>query len=364
MAAFIAEILAHRASGVWSDVLHRRRVRRGRRNHDAVLHGAEIFKRLHHLRNRRALLPDGDVDANDIAALLVDDGVQRHRGFACLAIADDQLALAAADRDHRVDGLNTGLERLFHRLPVNDAGRDDLDGTEAGARNRPLAVDRHPERIHDASDQPLADRHRHNAAGAADFVAFLDLLVLAQQHCADLVFFEVQRDAGNIVRKLDQLAGHYVFQTVNASDAVADGDNRAGFGNVDGLVVILNLAAQYARDLIRSDLSHNSLTRRRFVGELALHCFELTPDRAVVYGRADTRLDAANQRRVDGELRANSLARHARQPGFNRLLLGSIERLRGRYLRAHIPQPPVELDLQRFANRGKQAHTMMVDENE
>jgi hypothetical protein len=36
----------------------------------------------------------------------------RRRGLAGLAVADDQLALAAADRDHRVDRLDAGLQRL------------------------------------------------------------------------------------------------------------------------------------------------------------------------------------------------------------------------------------------------------------
>ena len=56
--------------------------------------------------DRRALLADGDVDAADlllrVAGLpvvpLVDDRVQRDRGLAGLPVADDQLALAAADR--------------------------------------------------------------------------------------------------------------------------------------------------------------------------------------------------------------------------------------------------------------------------
>ena len=59
--------------------------------------------------------------------LLVDDRVDDHRGLAGLAVTDDQLALAAADRDQRVDRLQAGLHRLMHRLARDDAGRLDLD---------------------------------------------------------------------------------------------------------------------------------------------------------------------------------------------------------------------------------------------
>ena len=123
----VAEVLAHRAAGVRRDVLHRRRIGRRGRDDDGVLHGAVVLERLHHLRHGRALLADRDVDADDVAALLVDDRVERDGGLAGLAVADDQLALAAADRDHRVDGLDAGLQRLFHRLAVDDAGREALD---------------------------------------------------------------------------------------------------------------------------------------------------------------------------------------------------------------------------------------------
>ena len=64
----------------------------------------------------RQLLADRDVDADEVAALLVDDRVDRDGGLARLAVADDQLALAAADRDQGVDGLDAGLDRRVDRL--------------------------------------------------------------------------------------------------------------------------------------------------------------------------------------------------------------------------------------------------------
>ena len=116
----------------------------------------------------------------------------RDRGLAGLAIADDQLALAAADQDHGVDGLDAGLQRLFDRLAVDDARRLELDVAELVGADRALAVDRLADGVHDAPDHRLADRHRGDAAGALDAVAFLDVLVRAEQHHADVVLFEVE----------------------------------------------------------------------------------------------------------------------------------------------------------------------------
>ena len=57
--------------------------------------------------------------------------------------------------------------------------------------------------------------------------------VVAEEHDADVVFLEVQREAGDVVRELDELAGHDLFQAVDAGDAVADGDDGADFGDID-----------------------------------------------------------------------------------------------------------------------------------
>ncbi len=118
--AVVAEELAHRGAGVGREVLQRRRLRSGCGNHDRVLHRAVLFELADDLRHGRALLADGDVDAVELLALvgagvdflLVDEGVDRDGGLAGLAVADDQLALAAADGDERVDRLEAGLHGL------------------------------------------------------------------------------------------------------------------------------------------------------------------------------------------------------------------------------------------------------------
>src|SRR5664280_1974239 len=83
------------------------------------------------LADGRALLADADIDAADLlrriaglpVGLLVDDRVDRNRGLPGLPVTDDELTLATADGDHRVDCLDAGLQRLVHRLAVHHAGR-------------------------------------------------------------------------------------------------------------------------------------------------------------------------------------------------------------------------------------------------
>ena len=138
--AVVAEPFAHGAAGEGRQELQRRRLGRGGGDDDGVVQRAGVLERLDDLRHGRALLADGDIDAIELGllvgagvdGLLVDDGVDGDGGLAGLAVADDQLALAAADRDQRVDGLQAGLHRLVHRLARNDAGRLHVDAAALG----------------------------------------------------------------------------------------------------------------------------------------------------------------------------------------------------------------------------------------
>src|SRR5690606_36347057 len=126
--------------------------------------------------DRRALLPDRDVDAAhllvDIArvpvGLLVDDRVDRDRGLAGLAVADDELTLTAADRDHRVDGLDAGLHGLVHRLARHDAGSLELERATRLGLDLAEAVDRVPAGVDDTSEEAIADRRGEHLTRAGD----------------------------------------------------------------------------------------------------------------------------------------------------------------------------------------------------
>ena len=279
-----------------ADVEQRRRIGRGRGDDDRVAHRVGFFERADDLRDRRLLLADRVVDADDAGVLLVEDRVDRDGGLAGLTVADDQLALAAADRHHRVDGLQTGLQRLLHRLAIDDARRDALDRRELLRADRALAVDRLSERVDDAAEHFVADRHRDDAARALDGVAFLDFLELAEEHGADALLFEVQRDAEHAVRELEHLAGHGVLDAVHARDAVADRDDAADLGDVHVDGVAADLLADDLGNLVCFDvhlfLRSPSLASCQF--EFFPHSCELPRDAAVVHRAADARDHAAD----------------------------------------------------------------------
>src|SRR5205085_3830659 len=99
---------------------------------------------------------------------------ERDRGLAGRTVANDQLALAAADRNHRVDGHDSSLDRLAHAFTFDDAGRDFFERVKCFTLDRSLVVERLAERINYATEQSFADRNGQQSPGGLRFVSFTD----------------------------------------------------------------------------------------------------------------------------------------------------------------------------------------------
>src|SRR5581483_1627973 len=180
--------------------------------HDrGVLQRTGLLERAADGRDRGALLTDGDIDAADLllgvagvpVGLLVQDGVDADRGLAGLPVTDDELPLAAADRRHRVDGLDAGLQRLLDRLPLHDRGGLQLERAALGGLDRALAVDRVAQRVHDAAQVAVSDRDGEDFAGPLDPLPLLDGAEVTQDHRTDLTYVQVQSQATSTVLEFE-----------------------------------------------------------------------------------------------------------------------------------------------------------------
>ena len=159
-----------------------------------------------------------------------------------------------------------GIMESMALIPVCSGSRTGWRSTTPGAmrsmgliligEDGTLAVGGAAQRIHHAAHQGLAHRHRHDAIGALDDVAFLDLGVVAQQHRAHLVFFQVQRQARHVVRQREQFARHDAVKAVNAGHAVSHGNDRAHFGHRHAAVEVLDLFANNLGDFVGFNLWH------------------------------------------------------------------------------------------------------------
>ena len=262
--ALLHEVFAHGAAGVRGDILQGRQLGCGSGHHDGVAHGTGLGQALHQVCHGGALLADGDIDADDILALLVDDGIGGNGGLAGLAVTNDQLALTASDGDHGVDGLDTGLQRLLDGLALDDAGGAALNGAVLGGLNGACAVDGLTQCVDHAADHGIAHRHGNHLAGALDDAAFFDAGIRAQQHDGNGIFLKVLGHTVFAVVKLEQLACHALFQTAGPGDAVAHHNDRAGLALLDGIFVMLDLRTDDLGDLFRFQL-HLCLFTTQFI---------------------------------------------------------------------------------------------------
>ena len=94
--------------------------------------------------------------------------------------------------------------------------------------------------------------HAGDAAGAADGLALLDLVPLAEQGGADVVLLEVERDARDAVLELEHLQRDRALQAVDAGDAVADLQHLADLGQVGLDVEVLDPLLEEGGDLFRA----------------------------------------------------------------------------------------------------------------
>jgi hypothetical protein len=167
---------------------------------------------------------------------------------------DSQLPLAATDRCEGVDGLDTGLHRLFHALPLHDRGRLQLECAPLVGLDLAKAVDRVPERVHDTPEVGVAHRHRQDLAGAPHGLALVDSGEVTEHDDADLPGVEVERDAERAVFELQQLVGHGRWETFHAGDAVSGLRHRADLFASRGLrLVVRDELLQRLPDLVRTD---------------------------------------------------------------------------------------------------------------
>ena len=93
------EMLGDAGRGVGGDVGEPGRVVAFGHDDDGVIHRAFFAQVGDDLGDGGRTLADGAIDAQHILVALVQNGVDRDGGLAGLPVAEDQLALAAADRN-------------------------------------------------------------------------------------------------------------------------------------------------------------------------------------------------------------------------------------------------------------------------
>ena len=171
VAACLHERLRDAGCGVRSDVSETGRIVAFGHDNDGVIHRALFTQGRHGLCNSGRALSNGTIDAQDVLAALVEDRVDRNGGLARLAVAENQLALAAPNGNERIDDFEAGLERHRDGRAVHDGRGGAFDGQALAGGHRPLAIQWPAERVDDAPQQSIAHGHVHDLARTLDFIS-------------------------------------------------------------------------------------------------------------------------------------------------------------------------------------------------
>ena len=111
-----------------------------------------------------------------VETLLIDNGINGDGSLTCLTVANDQLTLSTTDRNHRVDGLQSSLQRLLNGLAVdNTRGLTIQRHLEClGEIDITLTVDSLTQRIDNATEHVVVYTDRSDTLGTLHYHAFLD----------------------------------------------------------------------------------------------------------------------------------------------------------------------------------------------
>src|SRR5699024_4333015 len=153
---------------------------------------------------------------------LVEDRVDGDRGLACLAVADDELALTAADRSHGVDRLDSGLKRFVNRFATGQAGGLNLHASGHDVLDGALTVDGFAEGVDDTSEETVTRGDREDVAGGAHRLTLGYVAYVAEDDGADGVLVEVEGQADGASLELEHLVDRRIGKTRHPGDTVAD----------------------------------------------------------------------------------------------------------------------------------------------
>src|SRR5260221_10633683 len=249
--AQIAEVFADSGAGEGSVELQGGGFGSRGGNDHGVFQRAIVGEGLHHTGNSGRFLTDSDIDTvyrltRFKEFFLVDDSIDGDGRFTGLAVADDQLTLPATDGDHRVDGLDTGLEGFLYRFAINNTGslplqRHFIPFTSDGA----FAIDRLAKRIDHAAKHTFTDIYRSDLTGATDFCAFLNIPAVPHQHHTHIVLFEVEGDGSDTILKFHEFAAADIAQSVYTGDTIAHLQHGTDLFQFGGNVGVAQLLTQY-----------------------------------------------------------------------------------------------------------------------
>ena len=251
MTAGVTEVLADGSSGKRSEILHGSRVGSRSSHHDGIVHRPLLTQCIHDAGHGRTFLTDGHVDTVHrisclVVGTLVDDGIDGDGRLTCLTVADNQLTLSAADRNHGIDSLQSRLQRFRYRLTEDNPRCLTLQRHLAQlSANFAAPVQGHTQRVDYTSQHRFSHVDGSNVLGTLHNHPLLNLVGRTQEHRSHIVLLQIHHRSHDTVFKLQQLVGFRITQTVNTGHTVAHLKHGTHFVEFQRVVNPLQLLEQH-----------------------------------------------------------------------------------------------------------------------
>ena len=204
------KFFCHGAACIGGQVDHRGGIFSAGRDHGGIVHRAVFLESLHNLGDSGHFLTDTNVNAIDALSFLVQDGIDSNGGFARLTVANDQLSLALAQRDDRIDGFDPCLEGGINGRAVDKTGGWEFNRAVMVHFNGAFAINRLTQGVDDPPQEFFANRDIHNTSGLIDDITSLDAIAGTQDDHADIELMKVHCQAESAIGENEK----FVFQNV------------------------------------------------------------------------------------------------------------------------------------------------------
>ena len=167
--------------------------------------------------------------------------------------------IVSIDREHAVDGQDTGLQGLGDALSVNDTRCRLLDRAVLAALEGGAAVDRRTQGVDNAADVLLGADDAGTLAGSRHTGALSDRTLLIKEDGADVVAADVLHHALDAVLKEDNLAVLGMLEAFDRHDAVAGRLHEADLVLLCDDLEVIHRRAQDRHDVLAASLRRGLL---------------------------------------------------------------------------------------------------------
>src|SRR5699024_8600247 len=151
------------------------------------------------------------------------------RGFTGLTVTNDQLTLATADRNHRVNGFHPGLKWFVYRLTLGNTWCLEFQCTAAFVFDCTEVVDWSTQWVHNTTHESVTNRYGQYVAGTVNFHTFLNTLEVSQDNDANFTWVEVLSQSSDAIVETKKFVRHNGRKTFHTGNTVSCARDIADF---------------------------------------------------------------------------------------------------------------------------------------